>query len=243
MMNPKGTKSQQKHARILDAANTVLRTKSYAETRLADIAKEAGTHAGAMYYHFDSKEALVEELLNRNASRMWAATEQKLAELPASATFRERIIATAKASLANLLGEKDEIIVYMRLINQVPVEIRNRLISHAKVSRHFIRDLIRHGQEVGEFRADINPSIFALMLLSNLTWAYDWSHPLKKSTDELAEDMCSILLSGIESREPAKHANKAARPAKAPEPSARLAAKSARPSQKRTTARAARRRA
>ena len=53
-------KSDATRARILDAANRVLREKNYSTARLADIAKAAGTHAGAMYYYYESKEALVE---------------------------------------------------------------------------------------------------------------------------------------------------------------------------------------
>lgn len=196
-------KSEATRARILDAANEVLREQSYSSTRLADIAKAAGTHAGAMYYYFESKDALVEELLNRNATHSWKYVQQKVASLPATASYRERIITAARASLSNVLGEEnDEVIVHMRLLNEIPAEMRARLLSHATVSRHFVRDLIRNGQQAGEFRADINPTVVALMLFSNLVWAYDWFRPsAHHSIDELAHDMCHILLSGIEQRD------------------------------------------
>ena len=196
-------KSDATRARILDAANRVLREKNYSTARLADIAKAAGTHAGAMYYYFESKEALVEELLNRNATRSWRYVEEKVASLPPTATHRERLITAARASLSNVLGEEsDEVIVHMRLLNEIPAEMRARLLSHARISRHFVRDLIRNGQKAGDFRPDINPTVVALMLFSNLVWAYDWFRPsAHHSIDELAHDMCHILLSGIEQRD------------------------------------------
>lgn len=195
-------KSESTRARILDAANHVLREKGYSSTRLSDIAKAASTHAGAMYYYFESKDALVEELLNRNAARSWKYVEQKVADLPPAASYRDRVIVAARASLANVLGEKgDEAVVHMQLLNQIPADMRARLLSHATISRHFVRDLIRGGQKTGEFRADVNPTVVALMLLSNLVWAFDWFQPsANHSIDELAHDMCTILLGGIEQR-------------------------------------------
>jgi AcrR family transcriptional regulator len=158
-----------------------------------------------MYYYFASKEALVEELLNRNATHSWKYVQHKIASLPPTASYRDRLITAARASLSNVLGEEnDEVIVHMRLLNEIPADMRARLLSHATISRHFVRDLIRNGQEAGEFRPDVNPTVVALMLFSNLVWAYDWFRPARDHTiDELAHDMCHILLSGIEQREPA----------------------------------------
>lgn len=198
-------KSDATRERILDAANTVLRNKSYFSTRLADIAKAAGTHAGPMYYYFSSKDALVEALLHRNAWRSWKYVEDRVARLPAKASHRDRVICAARSVLSNQLGEAgDEAIVYMQLLNQIPPEMRARMITHAVVSRRFIRDLIRDGQRAGEFRDDVNPTVVALMLLSNLIWSYDWFRPASRhAIDELANDLCHVLLAGIEKRTPA----------------------------------------
>ena len=203
----KEKKSVATRARILDAANSVLRDKGYFSTRLSDIAKAAGTHAGAMYYYFESKDALVEELLNRNASRSWRYVEQQLANLPEATSYRERVLVAARAALSNQLGESsDETIVHMQLLNQIPAQMRARLMSHATISRRFIRDLIRNGQAAGEFRSDVNPTVVALMLLSNLVWSHDWFRPsADHSIDELAQDLCHILLTGIDRRDAPHH--------------------------------------
>lgn len=198
---PKEKKSDATRARILDAANRVLGKKGYSATRLADIAKAAKTQAGAMYYYFESKEALVEELMHRNAVRSMQVTEQAVAALPPDASYRDRLLTVARCALSNVVGEKgDEIVVYMRLLNQVPSEIRTRMLGHAIESRQFVKSLIREGQAAGEFRSDINPTIAALMLLSNLIWSHDWFHlSAHHSLDELAQEMCHILLAGMES--------------------------------------------
>ena len=196
-------KSEATRTRLLEAANRMLREKGYSNTRLQDIAKAAGTHAGAMYYYFASKDALVEELLDRNAAHSLEYVKREVESLPPTASQRDRIITAARAALSNVLGEgNDEIIVGMRILNEIPAEMRSRVLGHARISRHYVRDLIRKGQDTGEFRRDVNPTVVALMLLSNLVWAYDWFQPAANhSVEELARDMCHILLSGIENRD------------------------------------------
>jgi AcrR family transcriptional regulator len=52
-------KSEETRARILQAALTLFRKRGFGSTTMRDIAKEAGTALGAVYYYFDSKDALV----------------------------------------------------------------------------------------------------------------------------------------------------------------------------------------
>jgi AcrR family transcriptional regulator len=63
-MTGKLTKSELTRQRILDAAAKVFRSNGYSGARLSDIAALAGIQTGSMYYHFDSREALVEEVLH-----------------------------------------------------------------------------------------------------------------------------------------------------------------------------------
>ena len=44
---------------ILDSAARAFRLSGYSGARLSDIAAGAGMQAGSLYYHFDSREALL----------------------------------------------------------------------------------------------------------------------------------------------------------------------------------------
>ncbi|OLT17421.1 hypothetical protein BJF79_17870 [Actinomadura sp. CNU-125] len=50
-------------ARILDIAGDLFRTRGYAGTSIADIAATLGTSKAALYYHFRSKEEILDALL------------------------------------------------------------------------------------------------------------------------------------------------------------------------------------
>ena len=52
------TKRNRRENKILDAAEKVFSTVGYANTKMEDIAKEAGMSKGSVYFYFDTKENL-----------------------------------------------------------------------------------------------------------------------------------------------------------------------------------------
>ena len=58
-------RSQQRHQRILDAAVQVFSTKGYHGSLVDEIAAEADTSKGGVYFHFPNKQAIFLALLDR----------------------------------------------------------------------------------------------------------------------------------------------------------------------------------
>jgi AcrR family transcriptional regulator len=61
-------RSQQRHERILDAATHVFSTKGYHATLVDEIAAEAQTSKGGIYFHFPNKQSIFLALLDRLAN-------------------------------------------------------------------------------------------------------------------------------------------------------------------------------
>ncbi len=53
---------------ILDAVEPLFDTKGYRETTISDIAKKIGVAQGMLYYYFESKDEILEALINRKLS-------------------------------------------------------------------------------------------------------------------------------------------------------------------------------
>lgn len=74
-------RSQQRYQRILDAATRVFATKGYHGTLVDDIAEQAETSKGGVYFHFPNKQAIFLALLDRLADilkqRVEAAVEHE----------------------------------------------------------------------------------------------------------------------------------------------------------------------
>jgi len=83
-----------KRALIIDAARAVFEAEGLEAASLRAIAAKAGYTPAALYFHFDSKEALYAEVLLASLSRLLAAVEAGLEE---AATADERIRAASLA--------------------------------------------------------------------------------------------------------------------------------------------------
>lgn len=208
-------KSEATRARILDAAYSVLAEKGYAATSMADIAKAANTQAGAMYYYFKSKDALVEDLMHRESDRAQALTLARLSTIPASMSHRDRFMNLVQAGLSYALErESDEIVTFMRMLSQVPYPIRDRVVGKANYEQHVAKTVLLEGQAAGEFRTDFNPSIAAFLLMGSVLWRDFWLRLSSEHTvEEMAREVCQVFLAGIESRGP-KVAGTKRKPAK-----------------------------
>ena len=66
---------------VLEAAATVFAEHGYTAATVADILKTAGVTKGALYFHFDSKEALAKGVLELQIDRVLPEQEIKLQEL------------------------------------------------------------------------------------------------------------------------------------------------------------------
>src|ERR1700749_626368 len=91
---------------ILLAAVRILATKGYYTTTLADIAGAAGLQTGSLYYHFASREDLIEEVLRTSTSLNTRRLEAALKELPAVASALDKIRAGLRAHVGAMLSDE-----------------------------------------------------------------------------------------------------------------------------------------
>src|SRR5581483_8680921 len=75
------TKSERTRERILDAAAVAFRERGFAATRLSDIAERAQLQTPSLYYHFASKEDLIEEVLALGVVKTWEHVKARVAEV------------------------------------------------------------------------------------------------------------------------------------------------------------------
>ena len=89
---PKGDKRQRTRARLLEAANLVIRQKGFYRTTLEDVARQAGMTRGAIYGNFRSREDLFLSVLDTR----W----RPIVPLKECATLREHLRAVGEAVVA-----------------------------------------------------------------------------------------------------------------------------------------------
>jgi AcrR family transcriptional regulator len=80
MARTPGSSKAETHERIVETAARAIRARGYAGASVADVMKQAGLTHGGFYAHFASRDAMLEEALDRASSegraRMTAAADR-----------------------------------------------------------------------------------------------------------------------------------------------------------------------
>ena len=191
------SKSAKTRLRILDAAAKTFRDKGYSATRLADIAAAADTQAGSLYYHFESKEQLLTEVIERGHRRVADTVRKWIEDLGPAASFRQRLRLAILAHLKNNLEHDDYAAANIHLHRRIPEKIRRRHIRKHRAYAAYWQKLLADAQAAGEIRPDVDVSMVRLNLFGMMNWSIEWYRPGRLEVEELADNMCRTLFDGI----------------------------------------------
>lgn len=197
-------KSDISRARILDAAAKTFRQKGYAATTVIEIAKAADMQAGSLYYHFRSKDELLEEVLDLGMRRVHEAVEKSQERLPPDTPNGERIRAAVEAHLTTLLKHDDYTSANIRIFGQVPEEVQRRHVRLRDAYAALWRRILNKAQKSGVLRNDVDLGLVRMLLMGALNWSVEWYKPGRTSIQTVADYVCLMLFNGIGSEEPAR---------------------------------------
>ncbi|MEU6561467.1 TetR/AcrR family transcriptional regulator [Nocardia nova] len=190
-------KSAATRRRVLDAAAHVLVNNGYAGTRLSDIAAEAGLQAGSLYYHFDSKEQLVEEVLRYGVQFTHAHVRVVIDQLPDSATAGQRLSAAIGGFLEAIMELRYMSPAYLRSYRQLPEDMRERLRPTRRSFGKFWEELVDAAIASGEVRTDIDPYTLRLFIVHTLEQIPEWPDSAQRSAQEMSDMMRKLIFDGV----------------------------------------------
>jgi AcrR family transcriptional regulator len=177
-------KSDKTRRRILDAAAEVMNRDGFAGARLADIAELAGVRVPGVYYYFESREAILEEVVMIGARVAMDNVTARLSALPPEATALDRICAAFGGHLEMVLKESAYTAAAMRTMGQLPSDIRERQLRQQRAYGELWHDLISAGTESGAIDPDLDPSAARMFLMGAVNWAPEWWKPERGSIED-----------------------------------------------------------
>jgi AcrR family transcriptional regulator len=201
LVKPRARRKAERPAEILDAAFEEFVKNGYAATRLEDVAKLAGVTKGTIYFYFETKERVFDEMIRHVSRSVFAELNGFVAALegPSPARLRSLIV-----------------FLYRRIAeDRVARETLRFLVSEGSrfpdlVDRHYeefiqpfverLREVIEAGIEAGEFRAtpaiNFPEIIFSPALLLNL-WGllFDKRRPIDVAA--FVDAHVDLLMNGL----------------------------------------------
>lgn len=186
--------------RILLEAARLFRHHGYAATTLREVADASGIKAGSIYYHFESKEQILGEVLDKGIQVVAEAVKQRVDALPPTATARARIAAAIEGHLWGLLHHGDFTSANIRIYGQIPnaAKTRHRLVRRAYAD--YWDQLLAGALANDELRSDTSTDVIRLFLIGALNWTVEWYNPQKGSFPDFVRQVTAIIFDGIAKR-------------------------------------------
>jgi TetR/AcrR family fatty acid metabolism transcriptional regulator len=162
-MAARADRQADRRRQLLAAAVKVFAQKGFHASRVGDIAEEAGVAYGLVYHYFDSKEDLLETIFRTTWTEMLARVhEVEEASVPASEAVRQ----VTALLLRTWRRDPDLVRVLVREVTRnqhVQQEIEEIAAAMQALER-----IVRRGQETGEFRAELDPRLAAVVFYGAL---------------------------------------------------------------------------
>lgn len=190
-------KADESRERILDAAAKLFRKNGYAAMSLRAIAAEAGMKAGSVYYHFDSKEQIVIEVLNLGIEVVHQGVENAVNALPPHASAGEIVRTGILAHLKALFQFSDYTSANVRIYGQVPSSAQKANLFTRRRYEALWDSILERAAAKGGVRAEVNRKAFRLMIIGSLNATLEWFRPKRGEVDALADQYAAILLNGL----------------------------------------------
>ena len=191
-----------KRDRILDAATKVFAKRGFFAAQVADVAKRAGVAAGTVYLYFKSKDDLLLSLFERTMRDAIADGHAALNALDHTATPVERLRHIAHIHLARLGRDRQLAVVFQVELRQSTKFMARLSSSSLRDYLGLLRDVIVNGQETGQFRNDINPTLAAKVIFGALDeMATNWILSEREyQLEDDAEPVMNLLLGGLNAK-------------------------------------------
>ena len=188
-----------KREAILRAAITVFAHNGYFNSKVADIAREAGVADGTVYLYFKSKEEILHSVFDRSVEEALAEAKEKIESI---SDPREKLRQIAYLHLERLGADRDLAVVFQ-------VELRGSTkfmeeFSAAGFAEYLslIRSTFEEGQEAGLFRPDLNAKVVSKILFGALDeMATNWILSKRRyKLVSMADQVLDIFLNGVNVR-------------------------------------------
>ena len=187
-----------KRKRILDAAAKVLSRRGYVGTQLSEIATEARTQAGSLYYHFESREELIEEVLQEGVRRSFARTRAIVDELPPKSTPLARLCAALRAHLRFQLVESDYARAVARCMGQCPPEMWRRINEKFRLYGKFFDGLIQAAVRAGELDPEVDRSALRMLIIGAANYTPEWYHESGSlGVEQISDLLIRLMVRGV----------------------------------------------
>jgi TetR/AcrR family transcriptional regulator, cholesterol catabolism regulator len=192
-----GTGGSQRRADMVRIASELFAQQGFRATTVRQIAEAAGILSGSIYHHFDSKEAIGDEVLSGFLDEVLADYRSAVSSGTDPADVLERIVRSSSHTLARHHAALTMLQNDWSYFSTQPrfAYMRKDL---REIEQIWISQLER-GKEAGVFRPDLDVRLTYRLLRDILWLPMNWRQAGGFSTDQVVDALLRLLFDGITS--------------------------------------------
>jgi AcrR family transcriptional regulator len=180
---------------VLSNAARLFREKGFERTSLKEIAEACNMLPGSLYYRYNSKEALLVELMRRGVDLVTAEVESAYAS---SDDPVERLRLCINAHLRALLVDSDAVYVLLFEWRALGPEARKEIIELRDQYESLWAGILETMIAQGVVRKNVDGRLLRLIGLGALNWVVTWFDPNgAHSLDAIGDLIWQIAMEGV----------------------------------------------
>ena len=185
---------------VLDSALNLFVTQGYDTTSMDDIAGRAGLTKGAVYFYFKDKISLLSALLELSDKELFEPIYDAIRSKRSSPTMR---IVRLTSEFSRVGAERKELAL-LHVVVSLEMHGRNNKVEervqqiYAKLHAE-ISDVLKEGQDNGEFASTISPEYQASVIIALIDGLLLEWHRRGDTLDgkQLARSARALILNGV----------------------------------------------
>ena len=191
-----GANGGTRRGELLGIAARLFAERGFNNTTVRDIADAAGILSGSLYHHFDSKESMVDELLDTFQTELWKQYDEiSTSDL----SPRGKLEAVVRASFDAIDHHHSEVAIFQNDASYLMGFERFAYLEERNEKfRSLWTGLLVDGMAAGELRSDLDVELVYRFLRDTVWVAVRWYRPGGDlSPKDVADQYLKILLEGI----------------------------------------------
>jgi AcrR family transcriptional regulator len=182
---------------ILGAAVKVFAAKGFHAARVGDVAEEAGVAYGLVYHYFSSKDELLETIFRSTWTDMLARVrEVEATGVPATEAVRQ----VTALLLRTWRRDPDLVRVLVREVTRSQ-HVQEEITEIAE-AMEALENIVRRGQETGEFQPELDPRLAAVVFYGALdevltSWVLGQLPDRDEDIERAERNVVALLTGGL----------------------------------------------
>ena len=181
---------------LLRLAARSFATQGYAATTMRSIAEQAGIEAASIYYHFSSKEEMVDVVMEHGGESILTHIRDHVDAVP-DANAEGRFKAALIGQMSAVIKFGDYALAHGRLLSQLPDKVRDKQVRRRAKHQQYWTTVLEDLRKEGFLREDVDIALARVFVLGFVNSVQTWFDPKKGTLEKVAEQLCDIFFDGV----------------------------------------------